>query len=369
MQLGEDFNGIISKFEIGQHIIDEKVYAEIDYARFPTLQTWSIADYFDETRFPKREPIVDGLLSAQEFIILSGAAKIGKSLLALNLGISIAKGSPFLGHFETTKGTVLIIQTEVAPDAFRERLVKMEGDILAMNLGIRISTERISLDEKSGLTKLRNTINQFKPNLTIIDPFYNLHKKDEDKAAQIGPILSEMSQIAKDTGTALILVHHQGKRGESDGRQTGHQHRGSSAFADVPDGSWSLSKFKESGVHLSFELRNSTPLESLSIELDSNLWWRLKVNQTILEPKSEKLVSLVAQTPGIARVDLISLAKTKLGLKMRSVESLISEALHIGSITKSMKDGYATYFVSETAGPQFPRDLRSCGDTASEADA
>ena len=58
-------------------------------------------------------------LMAEGFTMLSARPKAGKSLLALQLGIAVATGTPFLGRYETVKGPVLYINVD---DPSRKRL-------------------------------------------------------------------------------------------------------------------------------------------------------------------------------------------------------------------------------------------------------
>jgi hypothetical protein len=359
-----DFNKLLDGVQAGEVQIDEPISLDSDFSKISKVKTWDLHDFLDEKNFPKRQPIVEGILYAQEFIILSGPAKIGKSLLSLNLALSVASGEKFLGRFATRQGRVLILQTEIAPDAFGDRIRKMLK-IVSVESGIlRVSTERIMLDDKKDFDRLRNTLLQIRPDLTIIDPFYCAHRKDEDKAAQIAPILSDLSQLFRKVGTACALVHHQGKKGESDGRQTGHQHRGSSAFADVPDGSWSITRQKGGLTQLSFELRNGPAPEPITIECDENLWWRAKETPHDVT-RIDRVVGFLSDKSRVPRQELLRHIQTNCQISERASELVIDSGIQTGRIIKQTIKGRTFFDASVPKVPQSPRELRNLGGAES----
>jgi len=67
------------------------------------------------------EFVVDGLL-AQGLYILAGAPKVGKSWLALDMCLSIAKGEKVLGQ-ETAQGTALYLCLEDSYARIQKQIV------------------------------------------------------------------------------------------------------------------------------------------------------------------------------------------------------------------------------------------------------
>jgi RecA-family ATPase len=72
------------------------------------------------------EYVVDGLL-AQGLYILAGAPKVGKSWLALDMCLSIAKGEKVLGQ-ETTQGTALYLCLEDSFQRIQNRLYELTDE-------------------------------------------------------------------------------------------------------------------------------------------------------------------------------------------------------------------------------------------------
>jgi hypothetical protein len=66
-----------------------------------------------------------GLLAAGKITLLFSPGKVGKSLLAQDIAVSLALGLPALGDSAREKVTVLYIDQEMTPDDWRDRLTAM----------------------------------------------------------------------------------------------------------------------------------------------------------------------------------------------------------------------------------------------------
>ena len=79
----------------------EKQFKEMQRSMRPGYVRLRSMEEIYDTVYVKRNPIVEGLIEGGT-IILSGAAKVGKSFLALQLAYCVSQGMPFLG-FKTNK--------------------------------------------------------------------------------------------------------------------------------------------------------------------------------------------------------------------------------------------------------------------------
>lgn len=71
----------------------------------------------------------DGLLDPQSITVIGGGSKIGKTIFALNLGLSLAQGKPYLGFPIISPVRVLFIQQEVRDVSVQKRLKSMLAGI------------------------------------------------------------------------------------------------------------------------------------------------------------------------------------------------------------------------------------------------
>jgi len=245
------------------------------------------------------EPIVTDFINRKEFVILSGAAKTGKSYFAINLAISIASGKRFL-NFDTVKGKVFYLQTEISSDSLKERIDPVLATVSPQNeeskQNIFICDERIRIDKEEDRIKLKSTLETERPCLLILDPFYTLHNLKEDSSNDMAPILTFLKHLASDSNCAILLIHHQGKRNEANAN-VGHGHRGSSSFADVPDSSLCLFR-KSKGLSLHAEFRNRRPIEPLHICTDENQVYVSIVEDKTLVDRRSVLIERLKSVPG-----------------------------------------------------------------------
>lgn len=263
------------------------------------LEFYPLTRYFEMAKLNPFTPVVEGLISRKEFLLLHAPGKTGKSLLALNLAVAIASGESFLS-FETFKGKVLYLQTELAAFAVQERIERMltglgEEQKSLIYQNIQIADARIRIDSEDDFDQLYRAIQAEKPSLVIIDPLYDMHSLNENNAEEMTPLLAKFRQIAREIDCAVILVHHQGKRGEGFSTNPGHQCRGSSAFADVPDISLSLTRAAGQNYSLKGIFRNRPAIEELSLILDGK---NLTFVSSVPIPKTPKTRAIILNALG-----------------------------------------------------------------------
>lgn len=168
--------------------------------------------------------------------IVGGAPKCCKSWLGLDIALSVASGTPCLGHFEVLrKGPVLVYLAEDAAFMVRERVLGIckhrHLDIESLDLHI-IDAPSLRLDLETDRAKLINSIDRLKPRLLLLDPLVRLHRVDENSSAEISALLGFLRELQRRFHMAVILVHHMSKKHRA---QLGQALRGSSdlhAFGD-----------------------------------------------------------------------------------------------------------------------------------------
>jgi hypothetical protein len=313
------------------------------------LETWTLTRYLLHN-FPPADDIVAGLIGKGEMIVCSATAKTGKSLLATNLALCAARGvEPFLGHFAVQKTRVLLIQTEISSWQFQNRLftmMKRWNEKMPLLDNFVICETRFRLDRADGIQRLFSLCEELQTELLILDPLYTLHQVDEDKAKEITPVLYAIKEVAHKLNMGCLVIHHQGKKHESDGRQVGHRHRGSSAIADVPDGSLSFQRTStEKQAVLSGELRNHESPSNLILQIDEFLWWScINVGSLGNQKPTYSLKDMLGENEFINRGELIQRFMNTYDRGERTAQQFISEMIRGGKIFKSrVPNGEAIY--------------------------
>lgn len=154
---------------------------------------------------------VDGMLSTGLFI-LAGAPKVGKSWLALDLAISIAKGEKLLGR-ETKRGTALYLCLEDSYTRIQNRLFELTSE----------PSEHLHFAIMAGTLggNLEKQIEQFKSlhtnlKIIIIDTLQKIRSGDNASYASDYKELSVLKDLADKLRIAILLVHHTRKCRDND---------------------------------------------------------------------------------------------------------------------------------------------------------
>jgi predicted ATP-dependent serine protease len=154
------------------------------------------------------EWIVENLIPRYGLVILAGKAGVGKSMVTLHLSHAVVNGEPLFGAFPIqNRGRVLIIDNENYPGLYLQRvralgLNPLEG-IDTLNL-----TE-FSIDRRQSIEWLEKVLAENKYTLVVLDSWTNLIRNtDENKAPEVGKVLSRLRKIAYEHGCCFVLIHH-----------------------------------------------------------------------------------------------------------------------------------------------------------------
>jgi predicted ATP-dependent serine protease len=154
------------------------------------------------------EWIVENLIPRHGLVILAGKAGVGKSMVTLHLSHAVVNGEPLFGAFPIqNRGGVLIIDNENYPGLYLQRvralgLNPLEG-IDTLNL------TDFSIDSTSSIKWLEKVIAEKKYALVVLDSWTNLIRNtDENKAPEVGKVLSRLRKIAYEHGCCFVLIHH-----------------------------------------------------------------------------------------------------------------------------------------------------------------
>lgn len=177
----------------------------------------------------ERRWLIEELWADRAVGILGGEPKLGKSWLALDVAVSVASGTPCLRRFAVKRsGPVLLYAAEDALHIVRQRLDAITAaagvDLAGLPLHV-ITAPSVRLDLEQDRERLRATVAAIAPRLLVLDPFVRLHRRDENVAGEVAPLLAYLRQLERELGLAVLLVHHARKGG---GSRAGQALRGSS---------------------------------------------------------------------------------------------------------------------------------------------
>ena len=183
--------------------------------------------------------LISGLLCVRSKMMVAGPSKARKSWTLLDLALSIASGSSWLG-LACAQGKVIFIDGELHKEQILSRLMviakskALPADAWEHNL--KIWPLRGSMTSvETMIEALMDTLIQEKPKALFFDPIYKmLGDRDENAAGDINSLLNELEQVAKTIGCSIFYSHHFAK-GDSGEKSPIDRASGSGVWARDPD--------------------------------------------------------------------------------------------------------------------------------------
>lgn len=198
----------------------------------------------DEEIEPDPE-LIEGVLRYREVALLTSRAKRGKTWLTGQLAVCIATGRPWMGH-DVQQGRVLFIDPELKPKTLRKRLQlitrAMNADEATVNHNIKRWSLRGALTREGNVADITAIAHDLELlgeqfDLVVLDSssaFLEAGTEENDNAAIRRFLTGHVARIAKATGGAVLVVHHEGKGATGD-RAAEDRARGAGAWVDCPD--------------------------------------------------------------------------------------------------------------------------------------
>ncbi len=178
--------------------------------------SWTAADLMAMT-FPEPRWAVPGLI-AEGVSLLAGPPKVGKSWMALDLGISVAAGTKAFNAIPLDGGPVLYLALEDTPRRLQTRIGKILGGQPApANLTLATACPPLT---QGGDEAISGWIDRNRDaRMVIIDVFAKMRglsppgmsAYDADYAA-----IGRIKRVADNYGVAVLCVHHVRKAGSED---------------------------------------------------------------------------------------------------------------------------------------------------------
>lgn len=217
-----------------------------------------------------QEWLIDSLWGKSAVGLIGGQPKCCKSWLGLDMAISVASATPCMGKFQVkSPGPALVFLAEDDCSAVRNRIEAICGhrglDINRLEL-YAITEQAIRLDLAGDQQRLVATLTALRPKLLVLDPLVRLHCGDENSAADISLLLGFLRRLQRTCNTAIVLVHHAGKKHRA---QSGQALRGSSDLHAFGDSNAYLAR-KDDRIVLTLEHRSARPLDPFDVQLISN---------------------------------------------------------------------------------------------------
>lgn len=319
-------------------------------------QNYEVVSFEEVLNMPhdNSPPIIEGILYRGESLLITGPTAVGKSIMTLELALSISTGRPFLNQYQIPAARrVLLLQSEVGFRPFRDRLQRMTHD-WSRERGVALR-ERLFVPMTNGsptfigtiadqqgrpgslMVSLRRMIEQIHPDIVILDPLSSFHgAANENNNADMRYRLDLLSSLAREYRITLVIVHHHGK--------TMHkgviQSRGATSITDWGSAVLTLTRPRQRGnarrhfIKASWDkVRSFAPPEALNLELIEGGSFQ-QVSPALVEVLPEEIVDIVNQEGGqiVLRRHFIDLIISRLSIGRDRAERLLTRAVSEGFV-------------------------------------
>jgi len=230
---------------------------------------------------PPTENFIDGMLT-RGLGGLSAKSKLGKSWLALQMSVDLARGDSFLG-FSTKQAGVLYIDLENTPSLTQERLgVILEGREIPENLYFAHDFNLMGEGFEDDLTEFLTEHSDVK--VVIIDIFQKVkrgkRREQTDYEADY-EILTKLKTLADSFGGCVFPVYHDRKF--VDPTDPFSNLLGSTAIIGVSDFIWVLYKDRREDKEATLAVTGRTIIESSYRLTRKGVKWEMLGDAAALE--------------------------------------------------------------------------------------
>ena len=224
---------------------NKKFRESVDEAMLlPTKTTDELEDMPDGDAW-----IIKDLIMKKSICVLAGDTGVFKTTFAMQIAKTLTEGEDFfIPRFSCKGGNVLFVNEENQEFIMKERAKKMK---INENL-YWLNWHGFNIGNSDMMAQLRATVRQKEIKLIILDPFRNVHDKDEDRADDISPLLKKLLEFCQEEDVSILLLHHLRKSQGGFQRRKGviDDLRGSSSLANKLSSGFILTKQGDNGLVL-----------------------------------------------------------------------------------------------------------------------
>jgi hypothetical protein len=225
--------------------------------------------------------LISGLLPGDGMSLWHGQPRDGKSLASLELAMAITTATPAFGleHLKVSEPAPVLYVTEEDP---RHRVAE-RLQLLMAGRGIQAAPERLALSVGRGLSvddpatrqRLIAAVRDGSYKLVILDPLRSLTTQCDKGPADLMPLAHFLRDLIRQTGCALLIVHHDTKPqpGIGDARRSPHRASGGGIFS-IADAPVSVTRLKDGSVQVkpcSYKFGTDSEPFCFTIETDRGL--------------------------------------------------------------------------------------------------
>lgn len=271
-------------------------------------------DAFANLARPSLDWVIHRLLPRPGTVILMGPPKVGKSFLALAIGLAVAQGKPFLGQ-PSVQGSVWYLQLDTSEAVWRGRIQDLReagldtvGPVYMAHPELVPRPFNILIPKVQ--TFIRECLTESNPSLIIVDVMRKLHSSDENDSTEMKRVSDVVDELF--ATRCVLMVHHTRKiREDIENPDVNSLSRGSSFITGQADALWLLFNKK-----LKIVSRFDEDVTYRAEQMDTGMWYFPDViHRTEAQARA---LSLCAEHPELSHAKLAPLALERWGMSRAS---------------------------------------------------
>lgn len=163
------------------------------------------------------DEVIQGLIVANSMSVIYGDSNSGKTFLALSLAMAVAEGVPCYGR-AVDPGLVLYLATE-APGSIRSRMQALKryhgrslSNLAMVPVPLNFHSTPGDATSVIHLVEELERIKGKKVRMIIGDTLARMSAgANENSGEDMGPVMERFSMVTAHTGSAVVIIHHNGK--------------------------------------------------------------------------------------------------------------------------------------------------------------
>ena len=175
------------------------------------LSPVTLADLYKEP-MPEVQWLAKDLIPLGAVTAITGDSNAYKTFLSCSLAGSVVSGEPFLGHFPTTKGKVLVIDEENHRLFILRKRFEAMGVAETNDLKI-LSQQGVKLDIEKYCTALKEVLDKERPALLVLDSLVRFHSKEENSSTEMSKVMNAIRGLVADDRAVVVIHHHKKEQG------------------------------------------------------------------------------------------------------------------------------------------------------------
>jgi hypothetical protein len=165
----------------------------------------------------KQSHLIDGIFLKPSVNILVGDSGLGKTAFAIQLGLSVAAGLPWLGR-NTSQGRVLFVDAE-SPVSELQKMVETISQFLGLNTppenDFLVWSPNWDVSFAGDFrSALKRVVDERQPELVVVDSLRDVFPEAETKNPEATKVINFLRTLMKGSGTSFVLIHHLRKGGD-----------------------------------------------------------------------------------------------------------------------------------------------------------